>query len=126
MVEVFTNGWELKERFKAWDRDYYSISGYDALLEYYDSIDPTMEIDVIAICWDWDEYGEKECELTIENLISDKGYVYPVEEYKCDNDLTDDDDDFDQEDYVKALIERISNQTTVIELNNGNYLINCF
>lgn len=125
MVDVFTNGYELKERFRAWDRDYYSVSGYEAVLKYYDSIDPNMEIDVIAICCEWDEYGEEGCELSIENLISDKSYIYPVEDYKRDNYLADD-DDFDQDDYVNALVRKISDQTTVIELNNGNHLIACF
>ena len=124
MVDKLQSGWDLKERFLAWDKDYYSLTGYEALLEFYDDIDENMELDVVGICCEWDEYGDNACELTIADLINDKGCIYPVEEYMSDNYL--EENEFDQDCYVEALVEKIAEQTTVIKLSNGNYLIACF
>ena len=124
MVDKLQSGWDLKERFQAWNRDYSSLTGYEALLEFYDDIDENMELDVVGICCDWDEYGDNACELTIADLINDKGYIYPVEEYMSDNYL--EENEFDRDCYIEALVEKIAEQTTVIELSNGNYLIACF
>ena len=38
----------MKEMFVNYDRDYYSFSGLETLLDYYDEIDPEMEFVVIA------------------------------------------------------------------------------
>lgn len=40
----------MQNRFAACGRDYYSWEGYEALLAYYNDIDPNMELDAVAIC----------------------------------------------------------------------------
>lgn len=38
----------MQNRFAACGRDYYSWEGYEALLAYYNDIDPNMELDAVA------------------------------------------------------------------------------
>lgn len=73
----------MQNRFAACGRDYYSWEGYEALLAYYNDIDPNMELDAVAICGDCTEYGEDAC-CSFDDLINDKGYAYPIEDYKAD------------------------------------------
>lgn len=118
------NDWEskaIREYFTTWQRDYYSWEGYEALLAYYNDIDPNMELDAVAICGDCTEYGEGAC-CSFDDLINDKGYAYPIEDYKADNDI-ETDDEFDQDDYIVALAKKLEQRTTVLHVSNGNYII---
>lgn len=111
----------MQNRFAACGRDYYSWEGYEALLAYYNDIDPNMELDAVAICGDCTEYGEDAC-CSFDDLINDKGYAYPIEDYKADNDI-ETDDEFDQDDYIVALVKKPEQRTTVLHVSNGNYII---
>lgn len=111
----------MQNRFAACGRDYYSWEGYEALLAYYNDIDPNMELDAVAICGDCTEYGEDAC-CSFDDLINDKGYAYPIEDYKADNDI-ETDDEFDQDDYIVALVKKLEQRTTVLHVSNGNYII---
>lgn len=37
-MKMTVNAWDMKQVFEKMDRDYYSMNGLDALLEYYDEI----------------------------------------------------------------------------------------
>lgn len=113
----------MKEMFLNYDRDYYSFSGLETLIDYYDEIDPEMEFDPIAICCDCTEYGENAA-CSFDCLISDYGYKYPVEEYKKDNDI--EENEFDETEYITALVERLEDETTVLHVPNGNYIVFAF
>lgn len=78
---------------------------------------------VIAICCDCTEYGENAA-CSFDCLISDYGYKYPVEEYKEDNDI--EENEFDEAEYIAALVERLEDETTVLHVPNGNYIIFAF
>ena len=104
----------MKEMFKNCNRDYYTYEACEVLLEYYDEIDENIEFDVIAICCDWNEYGDTPC-LTWKAFISDYGYLLDVEEWKEENAL----DEYDEDLYIDALIEELENKTTVIRLSNS-------
>jgi hypothetical protein len=80
-----------------------------------------MELDAVAICGDCTEYGEDAC-CSFDDLINDKGYAYPIEDYKADNDI-ETDDEFDQDDYIVALVKKLEQRTTVLHVSNGNYII---
>lgn len=80
-----------------------------------------MELDAVAICGDCTEYGEGAC-CSFDDLINDKGYAYPIEDYKADNDI-ETDDEFDQDDYIVALVKKLEQRTTVLHVSNGNYII---
>lgn len=74
MVQTINSAYALQEIFKDWDRDYYTIEAYETMLEFYDSIDENMELDVIGICGEWTEY-------TAEDLYNDYGnYCYSYDE----------------------------------------------
>ena len=123
MKKTIFNGTYLREEFVKYNRDYFSADGYDALLDFYDEIDENMEVDVIAICCECTEYSDyATCD--IDDMIGDYGYIYTKEEYMSDNDITS--EDFEQEDYISELINRIEYRTTVLKLKNGGYIIFSF
>lgn len=113
----------MKEMFVNYDRDYYSFSGLETLLDYYDEIDENMEFDPIAICCDCTEYGENAA-CSFDSLISDYGYKYPVEEWLEDNAL--EKNEFDNDLYIDSLVERLEDETTVLHVPNGNYIVFAF
>lgn len=120
--------YDLKEMFVKWDRNYYSMDGIRALLDYYDSIDENMEVDIVSICCDCTEYGETQNGETgissFDSLISDYGYKYPIDEYMEDNEITE--KEFNQDEYIEELIETLESYTTVLTLDNGNYIVFSF
>ena len=123
MKKTILNGNDLRKEFVDYDRDYYSLDGYDALLNFYDEIDENMELDVIAICEECTEYSDY-ATCNIDDMIGDYGYIYTKEEYLSDNDITS--EEFNQEDYIIELITRIEHRTTVLKLKNGGYIIFSF
>lgn len=123
MKKTFFNGYDLKKEFVNYERDYFSLDGYDALLNFYDEIDENMELDVISICGECTEYG-KHSTYDFNDLIDDYGYIYTKSEYLSDNDITS--KDFNQEDYISELITHIENKTQVLNLKNEDYIIFSF
>lgn len=113
-MKMEINVYDFERMFKQMDRDYYSWEGYQALYEYYDEFED-FELDVVAICCEVTEYIP-------EDLKKDYGYVLSLEEFKEESGYTEEDEDL-QEEYLKALVEEISNNTTVIELDNGSCLV---
>lgn len=79
--------YDMKAKFVALDRDYYTYDGLEALLDYYDY-----------------------------------GYKYPAEEWLEDNDESKLDNDL----YIKSLVKRLEDETTVLHLPNGNYIVFAF
>lgn len=114
---------DMKERFEALDRDYYTYEGLEALLDYYDEIDENMEFDAIAICCDCTEYGDGVA-CSLEDLKDEYGYKYPVEEWLEDEAL--EKNEFDNDEYMAALVERLEDETTVLHVSNGNYIVFAF
>lgn len=114
---------DMKERFEALDRDYYTYEGLEALLDYYDEIDEDMEFDAIAICCDCTEYGDWAA-CSLEDLKDEYSYKYPVEEWLEDEAL--EENEFDEDEYMAALVERLEDETTVLHVSNGNYIVFAF
>lgn len=114
---------DMKERSEALDRDYYTYEGLEALLDYYDEIDENMEFDAIAICCDCTEYGEGAA-CSFDDLVNEYGYKYPVEEWLEDEGL--EENEFDNDEYMTALVERLEYETTVLHVPNGNYIVFAF
>lgn len=122
-MKITVDVYDMKERFVAMDRDYYTFEGLESLLDYYDEIDENMELDVIAICCDCTEYGEGAV-CSFNDLINEYGYKYPVEEWLEDNAL--EENKFDKDLYIDSLIERLEDETTVLHVANGNYIVFAF
>lgn len=119
-MKITVDVYDMKERFEAMNRDYYTYEGLESLLSYYDEIDENKEFDVIAICCDCTEYGNGAA-CSFSDLINEYGYKYPVDEYREDNDI--DENSFDESDYIAALVEVLENHTTVLQVANGNYIV---
>jgi len=100
------DGHDLKREFENYNRDYYSIEACNELVDYYTQFNENVELDVIGICCDWTEYDE-------QNLITDY-------EYLLDDDFDDDEEKLDE------IISEIEYNTTIIYLDNGNYLVRGF
>lgn len=133
---MIDNEYDLQRIFASWDRDYYSLDGYRAILDYYNEID--SELDVIAICGDFTEYSVDELlyyyEATdFETWLNDNGYVA---DWLYDNDFDDIDDinvdmvntmneelkaDY-YDDFVTEQLDYINYNHTCVELANGNYM----
>lgn len=122
-MKITVDVYDMKERFVAMDRDYYTFEGLESLLDYYDEIDENMELDVIAICCDCTEYGEGAV-CSFDDLINEYGYKYPVEEWLEDNAL--EENEFDNDLYIDSLVERLEDETTVLHVPNGNYIVFAF
>lgn len=111
---------DMKAKFVALDRDYYTYDGLEALLDYYNEIDENMEFDPIAICCGCTEYGNGAV-LSFDDLVNDYGCLYPAEEWLEDNGA-----ELDKDLYVDSLVERLEDKTTVLHLPNGNYIVFAF
>ena len=122
-MKITVDVYDMKERFEALDRDYYTYDGLEALLDYYDEIDEHMEFDAIAICCDCTEYGEGAA-CSVDDVVNDYGYKYPVEEWLEDNAL--EENEFDTDLYIDSLVERLEDETTVLHVSNGNYIVFAF
>ena len=96
----------MKEIFRNCNRDYYTYEACEALESWYDEVDPEFDFDVIAICCDWNEYGETPC-LKWSDFLSDYGY------------LLDDSDEMTDEEKIDAIIDELEYKTTVIRLSDS-------
>ena len=119
-MKITVDAYDIKERFVALDRDYYTRDGLNELLEFYNEIDENKEFDPIEICCACTEYGEGAA-CSYDDLINDYGYKYPTEEYLEDNGL--EEDEFDKDSYVKSLVEHLEEETIILHVPNGNYIV---
>lgn len=100
--------YSFEQGFKDMGRDYYSTAGYDYLYETLDELD--AEFDVIAICCDFTEYDDGEA------LLYDYGYL-----------LDERGEAFtDQGEKIEAMVEELENQTSIVHLENGGYMLQVF
>lgn len=125
-MKVSITEFQLAEIFRKWDRDYYSVDGYAALLDYYDGIDPDMELDVIGICGDCTEYGEAGAACDFDCLIDDYGYLLPADEWREKMSIAPEEWEENKADYIQELADVLENYTTVLRLDNGNYIVFAF
>lgn len=130
MVERIRTANQLQRAFKAYDRNYFTPSGYEALLRYYDSVDENTELDVIEVCGRFTEYDDDE-------LINDYGYIYPAEEFLEDNEIYCQDviGEMTREEcmarvrehylpeYMETFFRIVCNRTYAETLPNGHYLV---
>lgn len=119
-MKITIDAYDMKAAFERCNRDYYSIEGCEALLDYYNVIDENMELDAIAICCECSEFGEN-CALSFDDLIGDYDYL-AIESmnnpYEWEN-LTEDEK-------TTMIIEELEDCTTVLYASNGNYIVFTF
>ena len=94
--------WDLQKEFKAYDRDYYSLDGYQAILDLFEEIGDSQELDVIAICCDFTESEPSD-------IIAE--YGIEIE---------------DDEDEMEIVMKYLDYNTWAEKLNNGAILYQAF
>ena len=103
MIKTITE-WDFVNSFDQVNRaTNFSVAGRKALFEMLEEIDANMELDPIAICCDFTEYG------SLEEWKQDYGYEAEDEE---------DDDDY--------ALDYLRDQTLVLELSNGGLVMQSY
>ena len=87
---------ELQREFISYDRDYYTLEGYEEIINYFNDFD--VELDVIAICGDFNEES-------IDDIISN----YLIEINKEDNKF-------------EEVMDYLNNNTYAVETVDNNIL----
>ena len=109
------NVYDFARAFKDMNRDYFSWEGYQALYDYYDEF-PDFELDVIAICCEVTEYDE-------DDLINDYSHLVDFEKFKAEyKDVFTTEEEIQRE-YLKSLVEKLNEETVVLEVGNGNFIV---
>jgi hypothetical protein len=93
--------YDLQREFRDWDRDYYSLDGYEALIEMFECMGENWELDVIAICCDFTEAE--------------------LDDIRADYDLSE--DEYPDSDDV---LDYLNYRTYAVELDNGCILYQAF
>lgn len=79
LYKLINNPYELQTEFKKYNRDYYTITEYQAILDYFDEHN-LIELDVISICCDiikvsWEELYEEWKDHTHENIVNALSHI---------------------------------------------------
>ena len=79
LYKLINNPYELQTEFKKYDRDYYTITEYQAILDYFDEHN-LIELDVISICCDiikmsWEELYKEWKDHTHENIVNALSHI---------------------------------------------------
>lgn len=115
MVQTINSAYALQEIFKDWNRDYYTIEAYETMLQFYDSIDVNMELDVIGVCGEWTEY-------TAEDLYNDyRNYCYSYDEEEQLQMVENE----EYEELAEDILQQLERKTTVYILSD-TYLVMSF
>lgn len=95
------NKYDLQEEFRSFNRDYFSLEGYQAILDFFEEVDynKNTDLDVIAICCDFNESTPDDIKEEYSNIDSIA-------------DAIDNDD----------LLDALNYYTWCIPLDNGNIL----
>lgn len=104
--------YDFRDAFQRMNRkENFTYEGLEALFEYLtdyeDSTGQETELDVIAICCDYAEY-------TADDLIKEFGDRIEIDE------------DEDGDESADRLAEKLREETEVIEVSNGNYILGAF
>lgn len=90
---------DLREHFRKYDRDNFTLDGYQALIDYYDDSCEDIELDVVAIDCDW-------CESEWKDIQSN--YCNHEDLAECDN--------------IDDFLEALNNYTMAIRTTGDNIL----
>lgn len=104
LVKTFDE-YSLQKEFINMNRDYYTLEGYRAILEYFEQCSDNTELDVIAICCDFNEES-------IEDIYDNYSNLEKIADTK------DSDGDINESDFMEAL----NYYTYAEKLSNGNIL----
>ena len=90
---------DFRDAFRAYDRlDNFSREGLELLFDYCEECDPDMELDVIALCCDYNED-------TVTNIA--RNYSIDI------NDADPEDDDYEEQ-CAAIVLDYLNDHTTVV------------
>ena len=110
--------WDMQKEFNVYGREnYFSDEGLEAIDNCYidcysngGEVGTEVEFDVIAICCDWNEYGDGVV-LGFDDFINDFEYL-----------LDDDDEELEEDEKIDAILQKLEDNTYCIRLENGKIL----
>lgn len=107
MLVKMMDKFDMQREFKKFDRDYFSLDGYQAILDFFEECDcgKATDLDVIAICCDFSEES-------IEYIYDEYSNIDRIADTKNDN------GDIDE----NAFMDALNYHTWAIRLDNGNVL----
>jgi len=108
--------------------NYFSWDGMEMLLDWYDENDENTDFDIVGICCEWTEYGNG-VTLGFDSLISDYEYCLPLQDWLDEKDYTSDEYENDedlQDEYLHDLVDELEKFTTVLRIQNGNFILGEF
>ena len=103
--------YDLQSEFKKYDRDYFSLEGYQALLDLFEECDcgNNTDLDVIAICCDFNESEPADIYDDYDNI-----------------DMIADCKDTDGDINIDDLMDALNYYTYAVLLDNGSILYQNF
>lgn len=103
--------YDMQREFKEYNRDYFSLDGYQALLDLFEECDcgKNTDLDVIAICCDFTEAEPAD-------IVNDYSNIDRIEECR------DESGDID----IDNLMDALNYYTYAVLLDNGNILYEDF
>jgi len=75
LVKTVLNANDLQKEFEKMGRDYFSLDGYQALIDLFDEFENPQELDVIAICCEFEEEKIDYIMDSYSNLFKKENYV---------------------------------------------------
>lgn len=110
IVQTITTHGEFADAFQRCGRgEQFSYSALRALFDFYDDFSEDVELDPIAICFDWSEYD------SCTNAAQDLSDWTPSH-----------DDDEDGEEDEAAAEEYLSDRTTILRTGSGTFVVASF
>ena len=104
--------WDMKKEFNAYGREnYFSDEGLEVIGR---EIGTEVEFDVVAICCDWNEYGDGVV-LGFDDFINDF-------EYLIDDEEEEENEELEENEKIDAIYHKLEDETYCIRLKNGNIL----
>lgn len=97
--------YNLQEEFRKCNRDYFSLDGYQQILDYYDEYGFDTELDVVVICCDFSEES-------IEDIYENYSNIERIADTKNDEGEID----------IDTFMDAINYYTYAVRLENGNVL----
>ena len=67
LVKTFDK-YDLQKEFENMGRDYFTLEGYEAILDLFDETETNVNLDVIAICCEFSESTQDEIKENYSNL----------------------------------------------------------
>ena len=101
---------DFRDEFEAYGRDNFSYEALEVLFNYYDNLSEDIgedwELDVVSICCEWQEMDKEEILRQYSHCI--------------------DDEEAEEDEQFGQILDYLRDNTEVIELEGGTWLVRAF